>query len=264
VQSSFAKGLLTVLGMIAVLVSSSTSATASGGPKPSDPQNAPTFQQQSKNWTAAQSRAYDAKLKQVRALASANSSSTVQPNCPFSPGTVCGPPSTAYAQMTIVYEGSADCACGPATADEMFSTTNYYYASPSSVPSLATVESQMGFNCSVGTYRYQLANELNGYQSANTYVWQAVNSASDVHYYTQVDLGSYAVPIAYDGETYGPDGHPLDNYQNVNWKHYFPAYGYSPGYLTVDDPHFAASHTYSDQAVYLFIDNFPYANQVLW
>jgi hypothetical protein len=105
---------------------------------------------------------------------------------------------------------------------------------------------------------------MNGHQTFNTYAWQAVGSASDVHYYTSYDLGLYQVPVGYDGETAGPDGHPLDNYPTVDWQHYFPAYGYSPGHLNVGDPHFAYNHQYTDQAIYLFIDNFPYYNQVLW
>jgi hypothetical protein len=260
--------LLPLLGALAIALAMPCVAAAGEKGKPNDPLNAPTFRQQSRDWTSTQLAAYNSKLQEMRDLAGGKAVSATLPQCPLTLSvayTLCGPPGTYYAHMTVVWEGSADCACGPATATEMFSTLTYYYNSPAAPGfTLSQVESQMGFSCSAGTYRYQLVNELNGHQSANTYVWQNVGSASDVHYYTQVDLGSYQIPVAYDGETFGPDGHPLDKYPNVDWKHYFPAYGCSPGYLTVDDPHFAASHTYTDRAVYLFIDNFPYTNQVLW
>lgn len=177
--------------------------------------------------------------------------------------------------MTIIYEGSADCACGPATATEMYSTFTDYYAQPSRAFTLSQVETQMGFTCtSKGTYRYQMTNEMNrGTQTQNSYVWAAVSSSSDVYADTKTDLGAvnpntgktYNFPVGYDGETFGPDGYPLDNYQKVDWQHYFPAYGYdASNNVYVADPHFAYDHHYSSQAVYLFIDNFPYYNQVMW
>jgi len=247
------------LAALIMLAASPAGAIASGASqsKPRDPRNTPTFQEQSQNWTTAQWQTYNAKLSRVRNL---------RASCPTSPDVAtCGPPSTYYANMGITWEGSADCACGPATATEMFNTlTQYFNSPPYPYLTLSQVESQMRFNCSAGTYRYQLLNEMNnGNQTVNTYAWQGVNSASDVHYYTRNDVG-YDIPIAYDGETYGPDGHPLDNYQKVDWRHYFPAYGYSPGWDYVADPHFAANHGYTDTAIYLFIDNFPDINVVLW
>jgi hypothetical protein len=248
--------LLVSLAALLLFAAMPASALAAGRSKSNDPLNAPTFQQQSRNWTSAQWQTYNTKLQKIRLRA----------NCPTSAYLpACGPPSSLYLAMGITWEGSADCACGPATATEMFNTlTQYFNSPPYPYLTLSQVEAQMGFSCSAGTYRYQLLNEMNnGKQTVNTYVWQAVNSASDVHYYTQNDVG-YDIPIGYDGETYGPDGYPLDNYQKVNWKHYFPAYGYSPGWDYVADPHFAYDHGYTDRAIYLFIDNFPYTNQVLW
>ena len=246
---------------MAILMGVPTGALASESPKPHDPLNAPTFQQQSTNWTSAQFQAYNAKLQEVQDLANGTASLGTQPNCI---GCI---PSSYYANMNVVYEGKADCMCGPATATEMFSTlTQYYNSPPYPYLTLSQVEAQMKITCSIGTYRYQLQNEMNnGSQHVNTYVWGDVANASAVHYDTSVDVGLGQYPVGYDGETYSSrNGYPLDNYQGVNWDHYFPAYGYSPGYLYVADPHYAYDHHYTDEAVYLFIDNFPYANQVLW
>lgn len=257
------RALTLLIGGLVMLAVFPAGALAGNGPtKPNDPLNAPTLQQQTANWTAAQHTAYSTKLRQALAFSRALSAGGIQPY-------YCVPqcvPNSHYAQMTVIWEGSDDCACGPATATEMYSTYTAYYAQPNPAFTLSQVESQMGFSCSVGTYRYQLQNEMNrGSQTQNSYVWQAVSSGSDVYSYTAVDLGGYNFPVAYDGETYGPDGYPLDNYQSVDWKHYFPAYGYDASYnVYVADPHFAYDHRYSSQAVYLFIDNFPYANQVMW
>jgi hypothetical protein len=170
--------------------------------------------------------------------------------------------------MTLTYEGSNDCACGPATAAEMYSTYAYYYGQGSG-DTLGPMETEMQYygwySCSVGTYRYGLRNEMNLHQSQNNYVWATVGSGSDVYNYTAVDLGGYNFPLAYDGETFGSHAYPLDNYQGVDWKHYFPAYGYDQyGNVFVADPHFNYLHSYTATAVYLFIDNFPDTNVVLW
>jgi hypothetical protein len=240
----------------------------SGGPY--DPLNAPTFQQQTSNWTAANFAFYNSKLAQVQDFHKAKATGGAKayyciPQCV---------PNSHYATMSVIFEGSADCACGPATATEMYSTFTHYYAQPSTAFTLSQVESQMGFNCSVGTYRSQLSNEMNrGTQTHNSYVWQSVASGSDVYDYTAVDLGgvdpntgvTYNFPPGYDGETYGTNGYPLDNHQGVDWKHYFPAYGYDASYnVYVADPHFAADHRYTSTAVWKFIQNFPFQAQVLW
>ncbi len=249
--------------MIAVMLAGASPASAASAPsKPNDSLNAPTFQEQTKNWTVTQFARYNAKMQAFRTLSSTSPTSHSSPAI----NTCCTIPNSFYASMDVVYEGSADCMCGPATATEMFSTFTYYYGAPSPKLTLSQVESQMNVSCSQGTYRTQLLNEMNnGSQNGNTYVWQAVNSATDVHNYTKTDLGGYDIPVGYDGETYSSrNGYPLDNYQNVDWQHYFPAYGYSLGYLNVADPHFNYDHQYTDQAIYLFIDNFPFTNQVLW
>lgn len=240
---------------------------ASGHTKPSDPLNAPTFQQQTAHWTSAQLAAYQAKLQLVSGSRKARPSGAMTASTPDYCFYGCFP-NSHYSYMAVVYEGSNDCACGPATATEMYSTYTHYFSQPSPGLSLSQVETEMQnngwYSCSVGTYRYGLANEMNLHQSQNSYVWQAVNSGSDVYGYTEVDI-AYNFPVGYDGETYGPDGYPLDNYQGVDWKHYFPAYGYDASYnVYVADPHYAYDHSYSSNAVYLFIDNFPYTNQVLW
>jgi hypothetical protein len=170
--------------------------------------------------------------------------------------------------MTIIYEGSADCACGPATAAEMYSTYAYYFGQGSG-QTLSAVETEMQnngwYSCSVGTYRSGLQSEMNLHQSQNTYVWGSVGSGTDVYNDTAVDLGGYNFPVGYNGETYGADGYPLDNYQGVDWKHYFPAYGYDQyANVYVADPHFDYNHAYTATAVYYFIDNFPSPNVVLW
>jgi hypothetical protein len=227
-----------------------------GSPKTRDPLNTPTVQQLSKNWTAAQRQAYQSRLQRAQGY---DARTGLTP-------TYCCIPSSAYVTMTVFNEGAGDCMCGPATATEMFSTLTHYYNNPTPALTLAQVEKQMNITCSLGTYRYQLRNEMNAHQTVHTaYNWQAVASASDVHYYTSYDLGLYWFPVAYDGETYSSrNGYPLDNYQSVDWQHYFPAYGYSPGYLYVADPHFARTHKYTDKAIYLFIDNFPDVNVILW
>jgi hypothetical protein len=255
-KSIAAVALASLLGAVAMLIASPVGAMASGNAKPHDPLNAPTFQQQSKNWTAAQFQRYQDKLLRARSF---GGRSGVAPQ-------YCCIPNSFYATMTVVYEGSADCMCGPATATEMFSTlTAYWNNPPYPYLTLAQVESQMNISCSVGTYRTQLLNEMNGHQTFNNYVWQDVASASDVHYYTGYDLGVWQTPVGYNGETYSwYHGHPLDNYATVDWRHYFPADGYQPGQLEVGDPHFDYNHWYTDEAVYEFIDNLPYTNQVLW
>jgi hypothetical protein len=258
------RAVVTLIGtiVIAAVMIPAPAVAAVSSTKPSDPQNAPTFQQQTKNWTAAQLQQYSNKLRTLASVPTANvvggSSPLICVQC------TCGCPDSYYVTMSVIYEGAADCACGPATATEMFTTLTHNFNSPPAPGlSLSQVESQMKFDCSLGTYRPQLQNEMYT-GSGFSYVWVAVASAADVHRYTSVDLAEFLSPVAYDGETYGVHGHPLDNYPSVDWKHYFPAYGYSTGHLSVADPHFNYKHTYTDVAVYNFIDNFPYANQVMW
>lgn len=235
-------------------------------PKPHDSLRAPSFQQQTTDWTVAQIAAYQGKLREAGDFAKARSSGGLQPD-------YCVPqcvPNSHYAFMTDVWEGSADCACGPATATEMYSTYTHYYGQPNPGLSLSQVESEIyrngWYSCGGGTYRSGLQAEMNNHhQSQDVYVWQDISSGTDVYDYTAVDLGGYNFPVGFDGETYGPNGYPLDNYQGVNWTHYLPAYGYDGhSNVYVADPHYGQNHQYSSQAVYLFIDNFPYYDQILW
>jgi hypothetical protein len=106
---------------------------------------------------------------------------------------------------------------------------------------------------------------MNLHQSNDSYIWGDISSGTDVWNDTAIDIGTSYFPVGYDGETFGSHGYPLDNYQGVDWKHYFPAYGYDQySNVYVADPHFDYLHKYSAQAVYYFIDNFPYTDQVLW
>lgn len=106
-----------------------------------------------------------------------------------------------------------------------------------------------------------------GWQTANNYVWTTIQNGRDVWNLTSVDIGFHDFAVFYDGETNGPNGHPLDNYPTQDWTHYFPAYGYDnqyPGQVYVADPHIVDYHHYSADAVWLFIQNFPYTPEVLW
>lgn len=261
--------LLTCVGALSLLLGlwpQAAAASAGGRQKPSDPLWAPTFQQQTANWTSSQLAAYQARLSLVQNLRKSRSAPPSGAQTPDYCFYGCFP-NSHYMYMSDIWEGSADCACGPASAAEMYTSYNYYYGDGAPTD-LGTVENEMAshgwYSCSNGTYRYGLADEMNLHQSQNNYVWQAVGGWGDVFDYSEADVASN-LPPAYNGETYGPDGYPLDNYQGVDWRHYFPGYGYDANYnLYVADPHFGANHSYSSNAVYLFIDNFPYTNQVLW
>ena len=257
--------LATLIATLALLLMASGGAFASGGgSSPFDPSSEPSFAQQTAGWTTAQFAAYTAKLQAVRNFAQARASGSVRPY-------ICVPtcvPNFHYASMAIVWEGSADCACGPATASEMYSTFNYYYGTPSQ--SLAAMESEMQnngwYSCANGTWRTGLMYEMNLHQSANPYVLGGISSGADVYNYTAVDLGLYNFPVGYDGETYGAYGYPLSNYPAVDWGHYFPAYGYDENSnVYVADPHYAYDYAYSATAVFQFIANFSLLSpQVIW
>jgi len=269
------QAFLAIAGALALSLSGSAGVLASGGNdggNPSGPQPNPTIAEQTANFTSAQLALYSSKLAAVHAFAQAKASGA-------SPD-ICVPtcvPNYHYSYMTVIWEGSADCACGPATAAETFSTFTHYYGTTSR--SLSQTESDMQvchtgcgkgpawYTCAVGTYRWGLTDELNVWQGNNGYVMQNIYSGTDVYNYTAVDVGGYNFPVTYDGETWGPTyGYPLDNYQGVNWGHYFPAYGYDQsGYVYVADPHYAYDHKYTGTAVYEFIANFTALSpQVVW
>jgi len=248
--------------VLALAANAGGAAASGGGGQPSEP----TFAQQTAGWTPAQIAAYSAKLQAVHDFAKARASGITPDICL----PTCVPPSH-YSRMTIVWEGSADCACGPATAVETFTTFNYYYGKPNPVPSLNATITEMQnkgwYNCATGgTWRTGLMYELNLHQTANVYVLGAIYSGTDVYNDTAIDIGLANFPVTYDGETYGKYGYPLDNYQGVDWGHYFPAYGYDQyGWVYVADPHYAYNHKYTGTAVYEFIANFPKLSpQVVW
>ncbi len=265
--------LAALIGSLALTLMANAGALASsgGGSPPFDPSSEPSFAQYTAGWTTAQFAAYAAKSQAVSNFAQARASGGVTANCPLVLNAqqlpICVPRSH-YAGMTIVWEGSNDCACGPATASEMYSTFNRYYGTPNE--SLTGMENEMSskgwYSCAVGTWRTGLMYEMNIHQKANAYALAAISSGTDVYNYTAIDLGLYNFPVAYDGETYGKYGHPLDNYSTVDWGHYFPAYGYDVyANVYVADPHYAYDHHYTATAAFKFIANFSKLSpQVIW
>lgn len=91
-------------------------------PKPHDPQQAPTFQDQAKYLSAAQIHSYEAKLSRAESIRT-NRQGSMQSSAT---ATYCCIPNSIILSMTVWYEGSGDCMCGPATVTEMLSTTTDY------------------------------------------------------------------------------------------------------------------------------------------
>lgn len=223
-----------------------------------NPANVPlSLQSQLHAMTNSQLLAYEAKIQLLKAFEQAQGSG-VQPQ-------YCVPqcvPNYRYEYMKDVLEGGSDTWCGPATAEEMYSSYNYYFAGDPYV-SQSTAEQDMAsapspgpyFHSSTGTDLPGIAWEMNHRQSTNYYVMQHLGGAGDVYDYTAVDIGGYYYPVAYDGETDGYYSHPLyPQYATVNWTHWFPAYGYDANYnVYVADVHFDANYAYTDTAIYHFI-----------
>lgn len=247
-------------------VATSTGAAASGGGQYPP---APTLAQQLAGFSPSQMAFYSSKVQALHSLAQARAGSRTiaRPNVCIPGGCV---PASHYSWHAIVWEGSNDCACGPATAVEMYSSFTHYYGQPSSTPTLSAMESEMQYygwyTCANGTWRTGLMREMNLHQSPNPYVLEPIYSGTDVWNDTAIDVGLYNFPVGYDGQTDGPYGYVLPNYYGVNWGHYFPAYGYDQySNVYVADPHFAYNYGYSATAIYEFIANFTLLSpQLVW
>ena len=167
---AFVRRMLATASAVGVILIStsvpSAASTSVGNQKPSDRWNAPTLQEQTAGWTAAQLSTYAAKVKLAQQVAQAHTSGTIGYSC-VQPCV----PASHYSHMGVIYEGSNDCACGPATAAEMYTTYTYYFGQGSG-QTLPAVENEMASNgnprwysCSGGTYRYGFADEMNLHQN---------------------------------------------------------------------------------------------------
>lgn len=243
-------GAVVALTLASVLVMA-TGVVASAGPAaPSDP-NLPSVQSQLAVMTLALQAQYLSKMRLYDAVAKANLQGGIQPDICLPEGCV---PAYYYEYMHTIQEGGDDSWCGPATAEEMYSSYNHYWGTQYIYQSQAYNEIVAGGYWHNGTDKGGIAYEMNLHQGKNGYVMQWVSGATDLWNYTAVDIGGYKYPAAYDGETDGYYVNPLyPQYVNVYWRHWFPAYGYNTGTLTVADPHFDNNYTYSSTSIYDFI-----------
>lgn len=95
------------------------------------------MQQQTAHWSTAQWRAYEAKLQLVDLQRTRNTALRSHPTSATS--------STGM-YMLVVGEGSSDCACGPASVTESYTSYNYYYGLPNPAPTLSTIANEMKRN----------------------------------------------------------------------------------------------------------------------
>jgi hypothetical protein len=245
-------GLAVAYAMAAALVMS-TGVAAATGPSSPGGGNLPSVQSQLAGMSPALQASYKAKLKLYDAFVKANAQGGIQPNVCVPEGCV---PNYYYEYMHTILEGGGDSWCGPATAEEMYSSYNYYWGTPYINQTQAYNEIVAGGYWHNGTDAPGIAYEMNKHQTLNGYVRQHITGAADVWNYSAVDIGGYKFPVAYDGYTDGYFVNPLyPNYVNVYWYHWFPAYGYNTGTMSVADSHFNANYTYSSTAIYDFIYN---------
>lgn len=222
-----------------------------GAAAPTNPNIPPSIQAQMAEMTPSQLAFFNAKMTAYQSMVASRSGTSTQ-------AAALSLPVSRYEYMATVLEGGNDSWCGPATAQEMYSTFHYYW------PSVPYIQQQQAYNEIVaagywhnGTDLGGVKYEMNHHQSQNPYVLGHVAGPADVHDLTQLDIGGYYFPVAYDGLTNGYYANPLyPQYVNVSWYHWFPAYGYNATYMYVADPHFNAKYSYTSTAIYDFIYDF--------